>query len=72
MRIFFHHTCSIPLDCYRLIVSDGVTEEQTFDIHCVAEETDFLRNGGIEDIARIIIHHSKLSSDDVNVIVKGK
>ena len=49
-----------------------MTEEHPHEIHCVAEETDLLRNGGIEDIARIIIHHSKLSSEDVNVIVKGQ
>lgn len=61
------------LDCYQLIISDGMTDEQHIhEIHCVAEETDLLRNGGIEDIARIIIHHSKLTSDDVNVIVKGQ
>lgn len=69
---FFFYSFLFFQDCYRLMISNGVSEEQTFDIHCVVEETDFLRNGGIEDIARIIIHHSKLSSDDVNVIVKGK
>ena len=60
------------LDSYQLIISDGMTDEHAHEIHCVAEETDLLRNGGIEDIARIIIHHSKLSSDDVSVIVKGQ
>jgi hypothetical protein len=43
-----------------------------FDIHCVVEEIDILRNGGIEDIARLIIDHSKIITDDVNVIVKGR
>ena len=46
-------------------------EEQIFEIHCVTEETDLFRNGGIEDIARLIIDHSKISTNDVNVIVKG-
>jgi len=45
--------------------------QQLFDIHCVAEETDLFRNGGIEDIARLTIDQSKIITDDVNVIVKG-
>lgn len=48
------------------------TDEQIFDIHCVAEETDIFRNGGIEDITRLIVDHSKSTGSDVNVIVKGK
>jgi hypothetical protein len=47
------------------------TDEQIFDIHCVAEETDIFRNGGIEDITRLIVDHSKSTGSDVNVIVKG-
>jgi hypothetical protein len=45
--------------------------QQLFEIHCVAEETDLFRNGGIEDIARLTIDQSKIITDDVNVIVKG-
>ncbi len=52
------------------IVNDN--NEQLFDIHCVAEETDILRNGGVEDITRIIVDQSKIITDEVNVIVKGK
>jgi hypothetical protein len=59
------------IDYYQLsIVND--TNEQLFDIHCVAEETDILRNGGVEDITRIIVDQSKIITDEVNVIVKGK
>ena len=47
-------------------------DEQIFDIHCVSEETDIFRNGGIEDITRLIVDESKLNGSDVNVIVKGK
>ncbi len=47
------------------------TDEQIFDIHCVAEETDIFRNGGIEDITRLIVDQSKITGTDVNVIVKG-
>jgi hypothetical protein len=59
------------IDYYQLSITDD-DEEQLFDIHCVAEETDLFRNGGIEDIARLIIDHSKILTDDVNVIVKGR
>jgi hypothetical protein len=59
------------IDYYQLsIVNDN--NEQLFDIHCVAEETDILRNGGVEDITRIIVDQSKIITDEVNVIVKGK
>lgn len=53
-----------------MIITDN-DNEQVFNIHCVVEETDLFRNGGIEDIARLIIDHNKLSTDNVNVIVKG-
>jgi hypothetical protein len=56
------------LDIYQL----SITDEPVFEIHCVSEETDLFRNGGIEDIARLIIDQNKISTDDVNVIVKGK
>ncbi len=52
------------------IIDDN--NEQIFNIHCVTEENDIFRNGGIEDIARLIIDQSKIITDDVNVIVKGK
>ena len=58
------------IDVYQLIIRND-SEEYRFDIHCVSEEMDLLRNGGVEDIARVIIDHSKISSDNVNVIVKG-
>lgn len=45
--------------------------DQIFDIHCVSEETDIFRNGGLEDITRLIVDESKLNGSDVNVIVKG-
>jgi hypothetical protein len=58
-------------DYYQLsVVNDS--NEQLFDIHCVAEEIDVLRNGGVEDITRIIVDQSKIIAEDVNVIVKGK
>jgi hypothetical protein len=38
----------------------------------VIEETDIFRNGGIEDITRLIVDQSKINGSDVNVIVKGK
>lgn len=50
---------------------DG-NDEQIFDVHCVAEETDLFRNGGIEDITRLVLDQSKITGTDVNVIVKGK
>ena len=46
-------------------------DEHIFDIHCVMEETDIFRNGGIEDITRLIVDQSKINGSDVNVIVKG-
>ncbi len=52
------------------IIDDN--NEQIFNIHCVTEENDIFRNGGIEDIARLIIDQSKIITDNVNVIVKGK
>jgi hypothetical protein len=50
----------------------SITDEPVFQIHCVSEETDLFRNGGIEDIARLIIDQNKISTNDVNVIVKGE
>lgn len=37
----------------------------------MAEETDIFRNGGIDDITRVIVDQSKITGSDVNVIVKG-
>ncbi|CAF1615421.1 unnamed protein product, partial [Adineta ricciae] len=56
-------------DYYQMSVNDN-GDEQIFDIHCVSEETDIFRNGGIEDITRLIVDESKLNGSDVNVIVK--
>jgi len=58
-------------DYYQFSINDN-NDEQIFDIHCVAEETDIFRNGGIEDITRLIVDQSKINGSDVNVIVKGK
>ena len=52
-------------------MNDG-NDEQIFDVHCVAEETDLFRNGGIEDITRLVLDQSKITGSDVNVIVKGR
>ena len=58
------------LGCYQLnIIDDHHT--QLHDIHCISEELDVMRNGGIEDITRIVIDRSKVITDNVNVIVKG-
>ena len=62
---------NIHLDYYQLSVIDH-EDEQLFDIHCVEEETDIFRNGGIDDITRLIVDQSKIQGNDVNVIVKGK
>lgn len=58
------------LDRYQLIVTTQ-NEERLFNIHCVAEETDIFRNGGIDDITRLIVDQTKLQGNNVNVIVKG-
>lgn len=58
-------------DYYQFSMDDG-NDEQIFDIHCVTEETDIFRNGGIEDITRLVLDQSKITGSDVNVIVKGR
>ena len=58
-------------DYYQFSIQDKNNDEQIFDIHCVAEETDIFRNGGVEDITRLIVDQSKITDSDVNVIVKG-
>ncbi|UJR14889.1 hypothetical protein I4U23_001873 [Adineta vaga] len=65
-KIYFTLT---DIDYYQLSVTTD-SNEQLFDIHCVAEEIDILRNGGVEDITRIIVDQSKMIAEDVNVIVK--
>ncbi|CAF1398822.1 unnamed protein product [Adineta steineri] len=65
-KIYFTLT---EIDYYQLSIKND-NNEQLFDIHCVAEETDILRNGGVEDITRIIVDQSKIIAEDVNVIVK--
>ncbi|CAF1246383.1 unnamed protein product [Rotaria sordida] len=65
-KIYFTLTAT---DYYQFSFDDN-NDEQIFDIHCVAEETDIFRNGGIEDITRLIVDHSKINGSDVNVIVK--
>ncbi len=68
-KIYFTLT---ETDYYQFSIHDDNNDEQIFDIHCVAEETDIFRNGGIEDITRLIVDQSKITGSDVNVIVKGK
>lgn len=58
-------------DFYHLSIVEK-SSEQIFDIHCVEEETDIFRNGGIDDITRLIVDQSKIQGNDVNVIVKGE
>ncbi|CAF4205688.1 unnamed protein product [Rotaria sp. Silwood2] len=65
-KIYFTLTAT---DYYQFSIDDN-NDEQIFDIHCVVEETDIFRNGGIEDITRLIVDHSKINGSDVNVIVK--
>ncbi|CAF3728092.1 unnamed protein product [Rotaria sp. Silwood1] len=65
-KIYFTLTAT---DYYQFSVDDN-NDEQIFDIHCVVEETDIFRNGGIQDITRLIVDHSKINGSDVNVIVK--
>ena len=57
-------------DEYQFSIVDN-DEEQLFGIYCVAEETDIFRNGGLDDITRLIVDKSKINDSDVNVIVKG-
>ncbi|CAF4496856.1 unnamed protein product, partial [Rotaria sp. Silwood2] len=54
---------------YQLSIIDN-DEKQLFDIYCIAEKLDIFRNGGIEDITRLIIDRNKIIGDDINVIVK--
>lgn len=67
-KIYFTLT---ETDYYQFSMNDG-KDEQIFDVHCVAEETDLFRNGGIEDITRLVVDQSKITDSDVNVIVKGR
>lgn len=64
------HFILMETDYYQFSMDDG-NDEQIFDIHCVTEETDIFRNGGIEDITRLVLDQSKITGSDVNVIVKG-
>ena len=68
-KIYFTLT---KTDYYQFSINDQDNDEQIYDIHCVTEETDIFRNGGIEDITRLIVDRSKITGSDVNVIVKGK
>ncbi|CAM4749067.1 unnamed protein product [Rotaria magnacalcarata] len=54
---------------YQLTIIDE-DDPQLYDLFCITEEIDLFRNGGIEDITRIIIDHKKVFAGDVNVIVK--
>ncbi|CAM4895437.1 unnamed protein product [Rotaria socialis] len=65
-KIYFTLT---ETDDYQFSVDDN-NDEQIFDIHCVIEETDLFRNGGVDDITRLIVDQSKINASDVNVIVK--
>ncbi|CAF3702812.1 unnamed protein product, partial [Rotaria sp. Silwood1] len=55
---------------YQLNIIDDDDEKQLFDIYCITEKIDVFRNGGIEDITRLIIDRTKIIGDDINVIVK--
>lgn len=57
-------------DYYQFSLTDENNDEQIYDIHCLAEEVDIFRNGGIEDITRLIVDRNKFQGSDVNVIVK--
>ncbi|CAF3378932.1 unnamed protein product [Rotaria socialis] len=54
---------------YQLTIIDE-DDQQLYDLFCITETIDLFRNGGIEDITKIIIDHKKVFADDVNVIVK--
>ncbi|CAF1097846.1 unnamed protein product [Rotaria sordida] len=55
---------------YQLNIIDDDNNKQLFDIYCLTERIDIFRNGGIEDITRLIIDRNKIIGDDINVIVK--
>ncbi|CAF1303393.1 unnamed protein product, partial [Didymodactylos carnosus] len=50
------------------IIENG--DENLYDIYCIEDYMEIFRNGGINDITRMIIDKDKVTEGDINVIVK--